>query len=277
MEQLLSKKETQRLLIEMLDLLAEYFQKHNLRYYLVGGTLLGAVRHQGFIPWDDDIDLGMPRPDYDRFLELVKEEPIADYLKVISDVDHTFFNPYCQILDTRTRLEKESEKYLQKGRVVLNLFIDIFPQDGWPENKREAERLSRKMKCMRYMLLTSRARMGKGVNFIRMIAKLPFILLMRIVGYQRVLDRMNRIARKYDYDSSKYVGAITYGIYGVGERCEREKVVAFDELTFEGKKYKGPGCWDQYLRQIYGNYWEVPPKEMQIDHRMKVWYKNKEH
>lgn len=271
MERLLSKKETQRLLLKMLDQLIHYFEEHNLRYYLVGGTLLGAVRHQGFIPWDDDIDLGMPRPDYDRFLQLVKTEPVAQNLKIISDLDGTFFNPYCQVLNVDTRLEKDSEAYIRKDRIVLNLFIDIFPQDGWPEDDREALRLFRKMKWMRYLILTGRAKAGTGVSIGRMLVKQPIIFFVRMCGIQRILARMNKLARRYNYDTSKYVGAITYGIYGVGERCIHDEVVQFEEKEFEGRMCKVPGCWDKYLQQIYGEYMVIPPKEKQIDHKMRVW------
>ena len=82
---------------------------------------------------------------------------------------------------------------------------------------------------------------------------------------------MNETARKYDYDSSRYVGAVTYGIYGAGERCLHDEVVQFAQVTFEGKKYKAPGCFDSYLKQIYGDYMTLPSKEKRIDHKMKVW------
>ena len=94
---------------------------------------------------------------------------------------------------------------------------------------------------------------------------------MRLVGYQRVIDKMNRIAKTYDYDRSKYVGAVTYGIYGSGERCLHDEVVDFTKVVFEGKKYPAPGCYDKYLTQIYGDYMTLPPEEKRTDHRMKVW------
>ena len=100
---------------------------------------------------------------------------------------------------------------------------------------------------------------------------MPIVLLMRCVGYQRIIDKMDRIARRYDYDQSKYVGAITYGIYGVGERCLHDEVVAFTNVTFEGKQYCAPGCYDRYLRQIFGDYMVLPPAEKRVDHKMKVW------
>lgn len=267
----LTRRQTQELLVWMLDAFAAFCEKHSLRYYLVGGTLLGAVRHHGFIPWDDDIDVGMPRGDYDRFLELAAGEPVAPRLEVISGEEGTLGNPYCELIHTGTRLERESSKYIRKECRVLNLFIDIFPQDGWPEDEEEALRLSRRMDRYRYLVLCGRARIGKGVSWKRTLAKTPPVLLMRLYGYKRVIRRMERIARAYDYDSSRYVGAVTYGIYGVGERCPHDEVVDFAGVCFEGKEYPAPGCWDRYLTQIFGDYMELPPAEKRIDHKMRVW------
>ncbi len=268
---LLDKQQIQQVLKGMLDEFVAYCQKHGLRYYLVGGTLLGAVRHQGFIPWDDDIDVGMPRKDYERFLELVKREPINDHLIAISGEEGTLSNPYCELIHTGTHLERDSSQYIRKKCQVLHLFLDIFPQDGWPESDEEAVKLARQMKHKRYMIQNARAKIGKGTSVGHIIAKTPVVLLMRCIGYQRVIDQMNRIATRYDYDHSKYVGAITYGIYGPGERCLHDEVVAFTNVTFEGKQYCAPGCYDTYLRQIFGDYMQLPPEEKRIDHKMIVW------
>ena len=269
--QKLDKQETQKLLLEMLDAFVAYCQKYGLRYYLVGGTLLGAVRHQGFIPWDDDIDVGMPRADYDRFLSLVKEDPVAPQLAAVSGEDGTLGNPYCELIHMGTRLDRNSSKFIRNKCQMLHLFIDIFPQDGWPEDRSEAEKLSRKMKWYRYLIQCGRAKFGKGISWKRTLAKTPMVLLMRIVGYERVIGKMNRIAITYNYDSSRYVGAVTYGIYGVGERCLREDVVKFVKVPFEGREYMAPGCWDTYLTQIFGDYMQLPPKEKRVDHKMEVW------
>jgi lipopolysaccharide cholinephosphotransferase len=270
-ERLLQKREVQKLLLRMLDAFADYCDRHGLRYYLVGGTLLGAVRHRGFIPWDDDIDVGMPRPDYNRFLELVKTEPVAEELSVISGEEGTLSNPYCELINKETRLERESSQFIRAKCRNLYLFIDIFPQDGWPVDDDEARRLFTSMKRMRYFIQCARSRIGKGVSPARILAKTPMVLVMRLVGYKRIIDRMNRIASGYDYDTSQYVGAITYGIYGPGERCPHDEVTDFTTVSFEGKSYKAPGCYDKYLRQIFGDYMTLPPEEKRIDHKMRVW------
>ena len=270
-ERLLTKRETQLALLEMLNQLVDYLERHELRYYLVGGTLLGAVRHQGFIPWDDDIDIGMPRRDYEKLIELEAEHPIAENLKLISDVAGTFSNPFSELLRMDTRLERKTAEYIREDCIITKLFIDIIPQDGWPEEEREAKRLFQKMKRMRYLVQTGRAQLGKGTSLTHRIAKAPIILLMRMIGYQRVIRKMNQIAASRDYDRSKYVGAVTYGIYGAGERCKRDETILFEKVEFEGNYYNAPGCWDSYLKQIYGDYWKLPPKEKQIDHRMNAW------
>lgn len=267
----MTKREIQILLIQMLDELVAYLERHHLRYYLVGGTLLGAVRHKGFIPWDDDIDIGMPREDYEKLIEMEQTDPIATNLKLISDRKGTFTNPFSELICMNTRLERKTAEYIREDCSVKHLFIDIIPQDGWPENEEKAKRLFQKMKMLRYLLQCSRARMGAGTSFAHRIVKFPFVLLGRMIGYKCILNRMNQIACRYAYDQSKYVGAVTYGIYGSGERCLREETVAFKSVEFEGKCYNAPGCSEQYLTQIYGNYMQMPPPEKRITHRMRVW------
>lgn len=268
---LLDKKEIQQILTGMLVSFADYCERHKLRYYLVGGTLLGAVRHKGFIPWDDDIDVGMPRKDYELFLQYAKKEPVNEHLEVISGEDGTLSNPYCELIHTGTHLERNSSQFIREKCQVLHLFLDIFPQDGWPESDKDAIRLARQMKRQRYMIQNARAKIGRGTSLGHLIVKTPLVLLMRLIGYQRVIHHMNKIAVRYDYDQSKYVGAVTFGIYGAGERCLHDDVVKFEEVSFEGHKMKAPGGYEKYLTQVFGDYMQLPPEDKRVDHKMKVW------
>ena len=100
------------------------------------------------------------------------------------------------------------------------------------------------------MIQNARAKIGKGTSIGHIIAKTPLVLIMRCVGYPRIIRKMNQIASRYDYDTAKYVGAITYGIYGVGERCLHDEVVQFTRVLFENHEYFAPGGYEKYLTQI---------------------------
>lgn len=269
--QKLTLQETQAVLYEMLDCFATYCEEHQLRYYLVGGTLLGAVRHKGFIPWDDDIDVGMPRPDYERFLELTKEQPLAPHLKVLSPNTHTLTLPFVEIIHTGTKVERIQSRCLEEENKVLHLFMDVFPQDGWPSSERETAKLVKRMAFCRKLNLLSRAKLGEGATPVRAIAKIPALLVAKAISNRRILQYMDRYAKRFDYDTSVYAGAVTYGIYGIGERCRREEITKFVQVPFGNRTYNAPGCYDSYLSAIYGDYMILPPEEKRHNHELNAY------
>lgn len=272
-ERLLEGQEIHRLLADMLAAFADYCDRHTLRYYLVGGTLLGAVRHKGFIPWDDDIDVGMPRPDYERFLELVKEEPVGAEYEVVSAKAGDFTLPFAEMCHKNTRVERPSSEFIDEAAQILRLVLDIFPQDGWPEDKRQSERVVKYAAFLRFLNKEARAKPGEGKTPARKVLKIPMILIARSVGTSRILKKLDSYAQTYKYDNSRYVGAVTYGIYGLGERCLREEVIDFAQVEFEGRTFCAPGCWDSYLTGIYGDYMTLPPEEKRVSHGLRVWLK----
>ena len=270
-EVLMTKEQIHRALLYMLNSFVDFCEKHELRYYLVGGSLLGAVRHKGFIPWDDDIDIGMPRPDYERFLDLCQTEEIAPELKVLSAREHTLTLPLADIVHTGIRLSKETDAYIREDCQLNNLFIDIIPQDGWPEKLNDAEFLSDHMAELRRELLFARSKPGAGTSLLKRIGKLPYIWKAARKGPEKILDEMRAMAMSCDYDSSKYVGGVTNGLYGIGERRLRSEVTAFERVIFEGKYYQAPGDIDDYLTALYGEYMELPPENKRQTHRMKAY------
>ena len=272
METELSREQIHRELYEMLCKFADYCEAHKLRYYLVGGTLLGAVRHQGFIPWDDDIDVGMPRPDYEKFLDLVKNNPIADNLVVRSNRLDNFVLPYAELHNDDIRLERRTSEFIDEDYQVLHLFLDIIPQDGFPESKMKTRFLLAEMAFLRKLSSHSRSKLFHGTNPIRALLKTPTVLIGRLITNKRIIDFMDNTARKRPFDKSKYVGGVTFGLYGFGERCLREEYTADRFVTFEGQQFRAPGCVESYLAAIYGaDYMQLPPESKRKDHGLRAW------
>ena len=255
----------------MLCVFDDFCKKHELKYYLIGGTLLGAVRHKGFIPWDDDIDVGMPRPDYERFLDIAKAEGIGEPFCVISSKGKDFDLPFAELLNKKIRLKRPDVKYLNEEKRVKNLFIDIIPVDGFPESYKQSVILMKIMFILRDLTTAAKANFFRGTSLFRSVLKTPKLIAAKAIGRQRIVSLMEYLAKINDFETSKYIGVITNGIYGIGERYEYKKAFPTVMVEFCGRKFPAPACYDEYLTGIYGDYMTPPSIKQENRHVIEAY------
>lgn len=265
-----NRNDLRRLQLVELDIMKEFLRickKYNLRYYALGGTLLGAVRHKGFIPWDDDIDLGMPRPDFQKF-EAVVEKELPEHLHYVNYRKTSGYHHYVpRITDSRVKVVDESASVDREK----DAWIDIFPLDGMPGNK-----FLRKLHCFR--LLVARVRVNYSLFSTNIDLKRqnrPFYerLLInagKIIPVEKIfrtsaeLKRLDRLMQKYSYDSSPWL--INFmGIHKLKEMFHKSRYGGGRDYTFEDVKLRGPEDYDFVLRQMYGEYWN-PPDAGEMNH-----------
>lgn len=266
--------EHKKVMLNILIELAKFCDKHKLMYYIDAGTLIGAVRHKGFIPWDDDIDVNMPQKDYDRFVELTRQTKgyMTEHLQVEYPEDTIY--PFLKISDNRTVLVE----FPEQNPMEVGVYIDVFPKYGIEDRK-----LSTKILCKTcyYLHLAhwfntysifawSRPEQNLIKKIIAWIGKKTVKNSSTPITIQKWL--MHRYARKHPLEQCKYVTTLTNGEYH-----KLAPKVCFDGyqwLEFEGVEFKGPKDFDTYLHCLYkGDYMQLPPEDKRIHHNVEVYWK----
>lgn len=262
-------EELRRIEMEALEALVAFCEEHNLMYYMTGGTLLGAVRHKGFIPWDDDIDIVMPRPDYEKLMSLSngrlgKHHRIDFYKK-----NGNHCRLYYRVVDNRTGYQDE---YFSK-RYVSSMGIDVFPIDGVPSDPEEREVFFKKILHLRKLFMLSVSAPFKGTSKSKAFVKTLCMIPAKIMGSSYYYKKINDLVSKYPYEECDQV-ALVVGYYNKKEVLEKTQYGKGIFLEFEGNHYRAPYDYKTYLTNLYGDYLKLPPESQRTPHHtFKVWRK----
>lgn len=249
-------KEIQLGILEHVD---AYCRRSGIRYYLWAGTLIGAVRHKGFIPWDDDIDLAMPRTHYERFCKGFNDAAESNGLSLFThdQASHRLLQ-IAKVADNRTILIERTD---DASRLGVN--IDIFPIDGWPNGRHAQWRHSLMLNVYRSArMLQSVSRRGPRI-WSKSIMLLVGKSVLRPVSAEWLVRRISKRASCHRFDQSQFVGV---QVGGPAELVARSVYGEPQEVEFEGRLYPVPREWGVLLSAKYGNYSRVPPKAEQISH-----------
>lgn len=248
-------------LLEALKWFDAFCREKHLRYYAIGGTLLGAMRHQGFIPWDDDIDLGMPRSDYEKLKGYVKTEKDRFRFETYDSAADDYCYPINKLYDSATTLVEH-----KRVNVVRGVFIDIFPIDGIGNTLEESYSNYIEVEKTYRFYLTMIAGVRKGRSLLKNVAVIACKLIPRCFVNQRSLRiKLNSICSKYDFDHYKFGGNLI-GAYGKREIVDLSLFGTPRDYKFEDIIIAGPQDADGYLTRIYHDWRKLPPKEKQVSH-----------
>ena len=262
--------ELKKMQVEILDVFCEYCETHKLKYYLAYGTLIGAIRHKGYIPWDDDIDVMMPRDDYEILINRFNTNSQSEKIAVLSHANDTeYYLPFAKVVNINTVMKEEINSDYEIG-----VYIDVFPLDNLGDEYKTANRLIKK--AFRYNELLSLKNLTTSKhrtwykNAVLYIGRLAAMCLSR----HMIIERINSIGIRGGAEG-KYLGMLT-GLYHRND-CKVLQLTWFKDslkVEFERKLYFVPEGYDELLRTQYGDYMKLPPSEQQNSHHVfEAWYK----
>ncbi len=263
----LSLQELKGIEFDILKVFDAFCKEHNIRYYFAYGTLLGAIRYKKFIPWDDDVDVLVPREDYERLVAIYKDS--EQYQLFSPERDSNFLFPFAKLCDMTTR----KVETCQNNGVELGVDIDIFPLDYWDNNfekaKKEAKRINRYMS----FLTLSKLSQPDSKSVLKRFVKRFVMVYCKMLGGKYFINKINKTTIRPEQKGSAYIGTKSWCVYG-----ERNIIpsAAFDdivEVEFEGEMFPAPVGYDTYLTCLYGDYLPEPPKEKQKTHHTFKAYK----
>ena len=264
----IKESELREIQMDMASFVDEICRKHNLEYSLGGGTLLGAIRHGCYIPWDDDIDLVLTREHYDRLLQLLTSETTY---KLLHYTKRKSYIPFAKLFDPRTVVKSKTYTNL----IGAGVSIDIFPIDALPDDReiREVFQIEARRQAIA-VESTGFPQYAFGPTWLVFLAK----MVLRFPTYLKnrgnwfsVSENQDKFMQKYNKTIHQNVGFVA-SYYGFKEIFPRIAFTDYEDVTFEGKTYRKIKNHDAYLSALYGNYLELPPENQRVTHDYYQFY-----
>jgi len=252
--------ETRKIQMEILNVFIQFCKNNNLSYFLDAGSLLGAVRHSGYIPWDDDIDVCMPRSDYEKFIQLARNG-LTKNIELLEPKDNIY--PMLKIINTKTRLVE----FPNTIKNNISVYIDVFPKDGLPDSNLIANVLCGVCRVLILWNWFNKVSIFKWQDEKKWYKRILASIGRKLVNEKnrnRPLTYLDRFAKLYSYDKAIRVSTIVAG--GMKNCIERRCFDSYIEMSFEYLNVKIPYGHHEYLLKLYGDYMIIPPEKERITH-----------
>ena len=261
-------EELKRIQLDILKRIDSFCKEHQIKYFMSGGSLIGTIRHKGFIPWDDDIDIMMLRGDYERFIkEFVALDDSTYKLHSSRNVDGWYL-PFAKVENSKTIIKEHIET-----KYIMGINVDVFPIDNVPEK----ESLQKKMyeKWQKWSNIHGMKLMStiRGRSLLKNVALVLSHFVLTVVSFKYIVKKIETNAMRYSNQKTKFCGVAVWG-YGLKEINLKSNYSDVIYMPFENIVVPVPIGYDNYLTSVYGDYMELPPLEKRISHhKFEAWWK----
>ena len=257
----MDKEILRRLQLTQLDIAKEIkrvCEKNDIKYWLESGTLLGAVRHKGFIPWDDDLDIAMRRDDYERFKKIAPRDLSSEYFFQSWETDENFGLPFAKVRKRKTIYKEIKAK---NSKANNGIFVDIFPYDNYGDDYLHQGLPIKLLK----VLIQDKSKLQvwnevDGINYIKLLQHIPFVIISKLIDRNKMILEHDLLATKYNEKQCEYCfgqGLSRYGEWTIPTSYLDEMI----DMDFEDTTFKVPKEYDAYLTIAYGDYMKLPPED----------------
>ncbi len=266
----ITSQEMMQIQIKILEYIIDICDKNNIEYFMIGGSLIGTIRHNGFIPWDDDIDIALLREDYNRLLNILLKTQNTQYKVIDKITQKDYFYPFFKVMDKTTILKEKKFKEIKE----YGIYVDVFAIDGLPKEEKLLNKRYKKQKNLQRLIFLNNAKKIEEKNPIKKIGKQLLVIYSHIIGNKRILEQYDKVCTKYSAKKTEYAIS-NWPIYKKEKEIHKSKnFYKMKKHKFESLEVKVPVNYDEVLKTTFNDYMNPPPEEeRKSHHEIEVYYK----